>query len=170
MFHCFLCPKGKDFICLTGNLVYISEETVLSTTKNTKKEKIQHWHHQGKLANQLWHADITIVKTKDNIKHYVYLLMDNFSKFILSWRIEPYVSGKVRMETIREAYNTFARDSQTIYLITDGGPENNNLEMSNFVNSKEVYIKPVIAFKDISFSNSLIEAQNKLFKYRYLFR
>jgi putative transposase len=120
--------------------------------------------------NQVWHADITIVKTKDNIKHYVYLLMDNFSKFILTWRIEPYISGKVRMETISEAYNEYGSESEGIDLVFDGGPENNNDEMKAFVDKEGVRINPLIALKDIPYSNSLIEAQNKLFKYRYLFR
>ncbi len=96
--------------------------------------------------------------------------MDNFSKFILSWRIEPYVSGKVRMETIREAYNKYCSDHRVIVLVFDGGPENNNDAMKTFVNNEEVRINPLIALKDIPYSNSVIEAQNKLFKYRYLFR
>lgn len=47
---------------------------------------------------------ITIIKTLDGMKYYVYLLTDNFSRFILSWRIEEVVSGRIRVETIREAY------------------------------------------------------------------
>jgi putative transposase len=120
--------------------------------------------------NQVWHADITIVKTKDNFKHYVYLLMDNFSKYVLSWRIEPYVSGKVRIDTIREAYNKFVNGLQPVILITDGGPENDNNEMKTFVDEEGVMISQLIALKDIPFSNSVIEAQNRLFKYGYLFR
>ena len=54
------------------------------------------------------------------------------------------MSGKVRMETIRDAYNKFGSESEGIYLVFDGGPENNNEEMK--------------------------VAQNKLFKYKYLFR
>ncbi|MBI9064937.1 MAG: hypothetical protein JEZ14_23320 [Marinilabiliaceae bacterium] len=30
--------------------------------------------------NQIWHADITVVKSLDGLKNYVYLLMDNYSK------------------------------------------------------------------------------------------
>jgi putative transposase len=121
-------------------------------------------------TNQVWHADITIVKTKDNIKHYVYLLMDNFSKFILSCCIASVVSGKIRVETIREAYYRYVRGDDDITLITDGGPENDNCEMKTFVVQHEGMIRSLIALKDIPFSNSVIEAQNKLFKYGYLFR
>jgi len=37
---------------------------------------------RASFPDQIWHADITIVKTKDGKKHYVHLLMDNFSRFI----------------------------------------------------------------------------------------
>jgi putative transposase len=120
--------------------------------------------------NQVWHADITIVKTKDNIKHYVYLLMDNFSKFILSWRIEPFVSGKIRVETIKEAYNKYLKSDREITLITDCGPENVNSSMFYSINNETDRLNPIIALKDVPYSNSVMEAQDKLFKYRYLFR
>ena len=55
-------------------------------------------------------------------------------------------------------------------LVFDGGPENNNEEMKAYVDKDGVGINPIIALKDTPYSNSVIEAQNKLFKYRYLFR
>ncbi|MCF8380820.1 MAG: hypothetical protein K9H49_14705 [Bacteroidales bacterium] len=125
---------------------------------------------RASLPNQVWHADITIVKTQDNIKHYVYLLMDNFSKYILNFRVEAFVSGKVRMETIRETYNKHIMNSQEVSLIVDGGSENNNSEINELTNNNTIRLNKIIALKDIPFSNSLIEAQNKLLKYRYLFR
>jgi len=120
--------------------------------------------------DQIWHADITIVKTKDGKKNYVYLLMDNFSRFILSWRIEKIVSAKIRIETIREANLKYKKDSKSITLITDGGPENDNNLVNDFVTNETEGFSIAIALQDIPFSNSIIEAQNKLFKYHYLFR
>ena len=120
--------------------------------------------------DQIWHADITIIKTMDGIKHYVYLLMDNFSRFILSWRIEEVVSGSIRVETIREAYKKYHDKNIITTLITDGGPENDNNEMDRFILNEAIGLNSAVALRDIPFSNSMIEAQNKLFKYRYLFR
>ena len=134
-----------------------------------KKEK----HSTGLRASypdQIWHADITIIKTMDGIKHYVYLLMDNFSRFILSWRIEEVVSGRIRVETIREAYKKYHDKNIITTLITDGGPENDNNEMDRFILNETTGLNSAVALRDIPFSNSMIEAQNKLFKYRYLFR
>jgi putative transposase len=121
-------------------------------------------------ANQIWHADITIIKSKDNIRHCVYLLIDNFSRFILSWRIEEAVSARIRVDTIREAYNKYRKDPHHLTLITDGGPENNNNTLRQFVLNETENFSTAVALKDIPFSNSVIESQNRLFKYRYLFR
>jgi len=55
-------------------------------------------------------------------------------------------------------------------LITDGGPENDNRLMSEFVINETEGFSTAIALQDIPFSNSMVEAQNKLFKYHYLFR
>lgn len=125
---------------------------------------------RASIPDQIWHADITIVKTRDNRKYYVYLLIDNFSRFVLSWRIEHSVSAMIRVDTIREAYNKLKTRVKNITLITDGGSENDNDIMHRFVINETEGFKTVIAQRDIPFSNSLIEAQNKLFKYRYLFR
>ena len=54
--------------------------------------------------------------------------------------------------------------------IIDGGPENNNHRMDDYINSSGINIQKLVALKDIPFSNSLIEAQNKLLKYRHLFK
>ncbi|MBI9067278.1 MAG: transposase [Salinivirgaceae bacterium] len=120
--------------------------------------------------NQIWHADITVVKSLDGLKSYVYLLMDNFSKYIINWRVEPVVSGEIRVQTIMDGYQQHINQNRDMQLIIDGGQENNNYKMDEYVNSNEINIQKLIALKDIPFSNSLIEAQNKLLKYRYLFK
>ena len=52
----------------------------------------------------------------------------------------------------------------------DGGVENNNLLVDQYLNSKRRHIRKLIAGKDIRFSNSMVEAQNRLIKYQYLFK
>ena len=54
-------------------------------------------------SNQIWHADITRFVTPDNLVHYIYLVVDNFSRKILSWRVADKVSKLIRRETIGEA-------------------------------------------------------------------
>jgi len=139
--------------------------------KNTPKNR--HKNHcaglRAEKINQYWHADVTIFKPVDNTKIYIYLIIDNFSRYILSWRASLELSAKIRFETITEAYQNFItnNDKETINIIVDGGPENSLIPLHPI---DELSVKKIIAQQDIIFSNSMIEALNKQIKYRYLFQ
>jgi len=81
------------------------------------------------------------------MKYYVYLLMDNFSRFILNFQVSEKVSAEIRMQSIKQAFEQ--------YIMVPG---------------EEVSVQKLIAGKDIRFSNSMVEAQNKIIKYYYLFK
>jgi len=42
--------------------------------------------------------------------------------------------------------------------------------VNDYISSQEVNVQKLIAGKDIKFSNSMVEAQNKIIKYFYLFK
>ena len=117
--------------------------------------------------HQLWHADITTFVTADRVRHFIYLVADNFSRKILSWLIAPSVSAELRKTTILDALNKVSHPNTSITLITDGGPENN---LKAFLASLDHPMDHQTALVDIHFSNSLIEAHNKVIKYNYLYR
>jgi putative transposase len=52
--------------------------------------------------------------------------------------------------------------------LTDGGPENVNHTVQDFINLPDINILQLIAQKDIKFSNSQIEAFNKVLKHQFL--
>jgi len=54
-----------------------------------------------------------------------------------------------------------------VHLIVDGGSENNNSIVDEYISS--VPVNKLIAQKDIIFSNSMVESVNKIIKYRSLF-
>jgi len=124
--------------------------------------------------NEIWHADITIFKTQDRIKHYVYLIVDSYSKYILNWKVFSGVSGKIRTDSLREAIKQEFGDDLTptasIDLIVDGGVENNNQTIEQYIKASHVDIDKKVALRDIEQSNSMVEASNKILKHRYLFR
>lgn len=62
--------------------------------------------------HQVWHADITIVKCLNGIKYYVYLLMDNFSRFILNYQVSEKVSAKIRKDSIQNAFEQWTQQIQ----------------------------------------------------------
>jgi len=126
---------------------------------------------RGSRPHQVWHADITVVKCLNGIKYYVYLLMDNFSRFILNYQVSDKVSSTIRLDSIKQAYDKYIKmTGEDVRLIVDGGVENNNQAIDDYISTEDVSVRKLIAGKDIRFSNSIVEAQNKIIKYRYLFK
>ena len=139
----------------------------------SRKSKRNHRPTKGlksSKVNEYWNADITIFKTADNMKHYIYLVMDHFSKKILSYRISDSVCGKVRTETFREAVAKCLKTQKdkTTTLVVDGGPENNNAHVDGYIETVKDLLQKVVALKDVIFSNSPVEALNKVLKNNYL--
>ncbi|HUH74405.1 MAG TPA: hypothetical protein VLZ75_08340 [Chitinophagales bacterium] len=49
--------------------------------------------------NQYWHADVTLFDTLDGIRHYIYLVSDNFSRKILAWKVDTQLSNVVKLSS-----------------------------------------------------------------------
>ncbi|MDC1265229.1 DDE-type integrase/transposase/recombinase [Flavobacteriaceae bacterium] len=117
--------------------------------------------------NELWCADVTIFKTSDSVKHAIHFLIDHFSKYIIGYQICPNPSSKAIKELLEYA-NINYKPTKLLFL-TDGGSENVNSTVSNFINNPKIPIKHLIAQKDVVFSNSMVEAVNKVIKHQFLY-
>ncbi|MFV5703092.1 transposase [Flavobacterium sp. XS2P12] len=117
--------------------------------------------------NEIWCADVTILKTLDDKKHYIHFLMDHYSKMILGCRIENSPSPKVIRDLLEQAYLKH-KNKEAITFVSDGGVENVNNTVQEFLTTTGQDIKHLIAQKDIPFSNSKIEAFNKIIKHQFL--
>ncbi|RMG80942.1 MAG: transposase, partial [Bacteroidetes bacterium] len=118
--------------------------------------------------NEILHADITLFKNLDGSVSYIYFVMDNFSRYILSWTVDTCVSADTFVENLKKAFSKIKSvykniEISIINLITDGGPENDNFNVKEFV--EKLNFHHFIAQKDIICSNSMIEAFNKTMKY-----
>lgn len=101
--------------------------------------------------------------------------MDNFSRKILSWDVSENLSGKMRLKSLEKAVKEQFLEKQVLDdrnlkldLIVDGGSENNNITIHEFIKNCRVGIDKKIALKDVLFSNSLIEGNNRILKQTYL--
>jgi putative transposase len=95
-----------------------------------------------------------------------------FSRYILNWDVSLELSGKITMNMIKSAFDKFVRNNQdvdSVTLLTDGGAENNNRFVDEFLENEKDKIQKLIAQKDISFSNSMVEAVNMIIKYQHLY-
>ncbi len=143
-----------------------------SEARKPKKKPRKKGSYNAKRPNETWHMDISQYKTLDNITFYIYTVVDNFSRKILSWDISTKKCSKIRMETVKQAIkNEFDVDlkDQHLELIVDGGSENNNKTVAEFIKNCHVNISKKIALKDVTFSNSIVEGPYKIMK-SYYFR
>ena len=97
--------------------------------------------------NQIWHMDVTRYKTSDYKTMYIYTVMDNFSRKILSWDVNEKLSGAIRLNSLRNAIHEqflqkkdLKNDTQNLDLIVDGGTENNNVTIHEFIKNCKVAI------------------------------
>ncbi|WP_162144104.1 DDE-type integrase/transposase/recombinase [Sporocytophaga myxococcoides] len=121
--------------------------------------------------NQFLHVDTTFYTLQEGIKSAITLVSDNFSRKILGWSI----SEKHGAENVKAALDMAIQTIQlyhpkhvVVTLVADGGSENHALSIEELIASTPLPgITKVIALKDIAFSNSPIEAINKIMK-RYI--
>jgi len=119
---------------------------------------------------RILHMDVTIYRPLDHTRVYIYLLVDNFSRYILNWKASLEYSASITFENINEAYQKFnlAKMDPSVDLVCDGGSENRGM-VDVFVSSSGSNIQKLVAQTDIVFSNSMVEAVNKRVKYDFLF-
>lgn len=77
---------------------------------------------RAKKINEIWHIDITILKYGDGQKAYLQLLVDNYSRLIVGWKLSEKKTMGVTYKTILKSFN-FVPDFSGV-LICDGGTEN----------------------------------------------
>lgn len=142
----------------------------LHRSKLRKRRRLKYEGLKTIRPGQTLHLDLTIFKTLDNTRVYLYFLADNYSRYILGWRASLRYSSSVTFDLMKEVYEKYRHNQlkPVVDLIVDDGSENKGM-LDQYLNQTHVKIHKLIAQKDIVFSNSMIEAVNKQMKYAYLF-
>lgn len=163
----------KNKIVLMGKSTWYKYAALLNVLR--QQAKTIKTKTSGILAlkpNEIWHADVTYFFTPDRIRYYIYTVVDNFSRFPLSVEISEKLCGKFRVQTFRNALRKALEldpSTQHILLMTDGGSENFNGKVTDFLKSVcEIPIHQIKALSDGWPSNSMAEALNKTIKNYYL--
>jgi putative transposase len=140
----------------------------LGLQKRSIKKKMQkRGSIEAEDIDQVWHMDVTQVKSKEGVIHYLHLLIENYSRKILSWHLDTRLRARNSRSVTKKAIVQMADRKKSAMLITDGGSEFDNIMMRTVLAGTGLELK--IAGKDVEFSNSMIEAVNKSLKYRHIF-
>lgn len=159
------------------NRISASVSTILAYARamglTAARKPPRHSRKRGSITtsrpNEAWHVDVTVLRTRDGVRSYIQLILDNFSKRILAFSVARSISGQASTALLRSTMEPLPhKPDESIMLISDGGSENVNISVKDYLASTS--LKLHIAQVDVSFSNSLIEAVNNILKYRYIFR
>ena len=146
----------------------------LTQKRKVYKSKRKKISVRASRPNETWHMDVSYFKTMDNIQFYVYTVLDNFSRKILAYDVTRELSGRVRVNSLKQAikkeFDVSITSKPSVDLIVDGGSENNNATVADFIKSSHVAIDKKVALKDVTFSNSIVEGNFRIMKQSYFRR
>ncbi|OUR98447.1 hypothetical protein A9Q84_03275 [Halobacteriovorax marinus] len=132
-----------------------------------KKKKIKEKKYKvgvrASRINEIWHMDITEFKLKGGGKAYLQVVVDNYSRKIVSWKLENSKSCEI---SIKNILNSTLDGKKPQFFLTDGGGENIAKTVRRILTGKG--ITALVAKKDVLFSNSMVESFFRILKKMFI--
>ena len=121
---------------------------------------------RARAPGELLHLDVTIIRLLDGTRAYLHAVIDNYSRRILSWRLEDRLGSGGTCWILRDVVQLISRPDQTI-VVADSGSENVNRAVDDALGAEE--LTRVLAQVEVAFSNSMIEAFWRSLKHSWLY-
>src|SRR4030095_21302 len=118
-------------------------------------------------ANEMWRIDTPVIRLLDGSRAYLHAVIDNFSRRILAWRVAETFTPATSVAVLGEARRTATPSETTPAVLADAGAENVNAQVDALIPTG--VLRRVLAFTDLKFSNSMIEAWWRALKHHWLF-
>lgn len=104
--YCQMLKKAKTFMSLATFHKYAKwiNPNLSHRRKRLKK------HLKGLRAHaskQILHMDVTIFRPSDHSRVYIYLIMDNFSRAIMGWKVSLQYSSEIALENLKEVCHKY---------------------------------------------------------------
>ena len=118
-------------------------------------------------ADEMWHIDTTVIRLLDGTRAYVHAVIDNFSRRILAWRVAETFAPVNSVAVLVEAGRGATPSMTTPVVLADAGVENVNAQVDALIGTG--VLRRLLAFTELKFSNSMIEAWWRSLKHHWLF-
>ena len=118
-------------------------------------------------ANEMWHIDTTVIRLLDGTRAYLHAVIDNFSRRILAWRVADTFAPVNSVSVLLDASRAAAPSDTTPVVLADAGVENVNAQVDALIHTG--VLRRLLAFTELKFSNSMIEAWWRSLKHQWLF-
>src|SRR6516165_775920 len=119
-------------------------------------------------ADEMWHIDTTVIRLLDGTRAYLHAVIDNFSRRILAWRVADTFAPINSVTVLLDASRGAAASDTGLVVLADAGVENVNAQVDELIHTG--VLRRVLAFTELTFSNSMIEAWWRSLKHQRLFR
>ncbi|MAX67095.1 MAG: DDE-type integrase/transposase/recombinase [Bacteriovoracaceae bacterium] len=162
------------YYCKRNNLINCSLESWYKyirlygiDRKNKNFKKITYRNGlRAKSVDEYWHIDITEIKYDSTKKAYLQVVVDNFSRMIIGWKLSEHKKMDLTYKTLMKSFQVSPNFKGKI--VSDKGTENTGSLPRKLLLGRG--IKQLIAKQDIRYSNSMVEAVFRQFKQRFLFK
>ena len=115
----------------------------------------------------MWHIDTTVIRLLDGTRAYLHAVIDNFSRRILAWRVVDTFAPVNSVAVLLEATRGATRSTSAPVVLADAGVENVNAQVDALIETG--VLRRLLAFTELKFSNSMIEAWWRSLKHQWLF-
>jgi putative transposase len=117
--------------------------------------------------DEMWHIDTTVIRLLDGTRAYLHAVIDNFSRRILAWRVADRFAPVNSVAVLLEASRGATRSASAPVVLADAGVENVNAQVDELTATG--VLRRLLAFTELRFSNSMIEAWWRSLKHQWLF-
>ena len=117
--------------------------------------------------NEMWHIDTTVIRLLDGTRAYLHAVIDNFSRRILAWRVAETFAPVNSVAVLLDAGQGATPSVTAPVVLADAGVENVNAQVDELIITG--VLRRVLAFTELRFSNSMIEAWWRSLKHQWLF-
>jgi putative transposase len=117
--------------------------------------------------DETWHIDTTVIRLLDGTRAYPHAVIDNFSRRILAWRLAETFAPVNSVAVLLEASRGATRSASAPVVLADAGVENVNAQVDELIETG--VLRRLLAFTELKFSNSMIEAWWRSLKHQWLF-
>jgi transposase InsO family protein len=115
----------------------------------------------------MWHIDTTVIRLLDGTRAYLHAVIDNFSRRILAWQVADTCAPVNSVAVLLEASRGATRSASAPVVLADAGVENVNAHVDALIATG--VFRRLLAFTELKFSNSMIEAWWRSLKHQWLF-
>jgi putative transposase len=118
-------------------------------------------------GDEMWHIDTTVIRLLDGTLAYLHAVIDNFSRRILAWRVADTFAPANSVTVLLDASRAAASSGTAPVVLADAGVENVNAQVDALIHTG--ILRRLLAFTELKFSKSMIEAWWCSLKHQCLF-